>query len=64
MQYRMTRNRPYPPGTPGFDNLEAREGYYIDADSEQEAHAIMASKFPEDSFFGFELQVWKNQKAA
>jgi len=43
--YRITRNAPYPRGSIGFEDLSARQGYYVKARTPQEA----AFKFLKDS---------------
>ena len=56
-QFRLTRPDCYEPGCPGHKDPSARQGYYIDADSEEEALLRMKQRFPEDK--GFDVQVWK-----
>jgi hypothetical protein len=60
-QFRCTRNTPYEKGCPGYDNLSARQGYYITAETEHEAYMEMARRFPGDHL-GFAVQVWKEDR--
>ena len=56
-QYRCTRNQPYQnPHCLGIPDLSARQGYYINAATEQEAIAIMAQLYPDDDA-GFTAQL-------
>lgn len=57
-EYRCTRRRPYPKGTPGFTDPGARQGYYIRAESESEALAKMHDKFPREAVDGFDVSLW------
>lgn len=61
-EYRCTRRTPYGPKTPGFKNLSARQGYYIRAETEQEALTRMREKFPNDAL-EFDAQLWKENIA-
>jgi len=54
-QYRCTRPDLYGPGSLGFDNLSARQGHYIFAESEDEAVQQMVKKFPDDSRFDVQV---------
>lgn len=57
-QYRCTRNQPYVnPKCFGHTNLEARQGFYIKAETEEEAIALMQQEFPYDDM-GFTVQLW------
>ena len=56
-QYRCTREVPYHSGSAGYRDLSARQGYYIDADNEQEAYEEMRKLFPRESLFTVHL--WK-----
>jgi hypothetical protein len=60
--YRCTRNLPYEPGTPGHTDASARQGYYIEAHNESEAHVKMAQKFntEADIFAGFTVTLWRS----
>lgn len=60
-EYRCTRNQPYlNPNCFGHTDLDARQGYYINAGSEQAAIAFMAQLYPTDDA-GFTAQLWKTQ---
>lgn len=48
-EYRCTRNSPYMHECIGKRDLGARQGHYITATSETEAHLKMAEEFPSDS---------------
>jgi hypothetical protein len=43
----------------GYDDLTARQGHYIKADSIEEAWQKMAIKFPEEAEAGFTVQEWR-----
>jgi len=49
--YRVTRRKPYGPGTPGHTDLSARQGYYITAPNAYVVIAMMAHKFPGEDHF-------------
>lgn len=49
MTYRLTRNI-YKEGTLGHSDFTARQGYYIEADSEEEAIKKMKERFPGETF--------------
>lgn len=56
--YLCRRHQPYQnPRCLGYTELSERQGYYIDAASEQEAIAIMGQMHPNDSA-GFTVQLW------
>jgi hypothetical protein len=60
-EYRCTRNQPYlDPKCFGFADMAARQGYYLKAESENEALAQMAQLFPNEVSVGFTAQEWKN----
>jgi hypothetical protein len=59
-EYRCTRNAPYTHPCDGHFELSARNGYYIRAQTAQEARAIMVERFPEETSFGFTVDEWKN----
>ncbi len=48
-RFRVTRDSAYGPGSAGHNDLSAREGHYVKANSEQEALAIVRLRFPFDS---------------
>lgn len=57
-EYRCTSNAPYSnPKCFGYTDLAARQGYYIKAESEQEAIALMQQEFPDDTT-GFTIELW------
>jgi hypothetical protein len=68
-EYRCTRNRIYEsPGCPGHTQLEARQGHYIQADSEADALIAMWESFPDDvewakarGMDAFTATLWKGQ---
>jgi hypothetical protein len=57
-EYRCTRPDCYRGNCPGAGDPLARQGYYIDAKDENEAHNEMREKFPKDSHF--EVRLWKS----
>jgi len=57
-EWRMTRPNLYPEGSLGHDNPSARQGHYIRAASESDAHLEMKKRHPEDSHFDCER--WKD----
>lgn len=58
-EYRCTRNQPYlNPKCFGHTDLEARQGYYLKAESEEDAIALMEQQFPCDTA-GFTAHRWK-----
>lgn len=57
--YRCTRNQPYGKGTPGLTDKKARQGHYIEANSEKEALEKMEKLFPDDTQ-GFTVDVWND----
>ncbi len=58
-EYRCTRNQPYLNlNCFGYTDLESRQGYYIKAESEQDAIAQMAQLYPDDDA-GFTAHLWK-----
>lgn len=60
IEFRMTRRRPYwNCDCPGRKNVRARQGYYIRANTFEEAAQVMREAFPEDTQFGFDGEVWK-----
>lgn len=44
----------------GKNDLSARQGYYIDANSAEEAWQKMAIRFPEEVEAGFTVQEWES----
>jgi len=59
-EYRCTRNSLYTHDCLGRDDTTARQGYYIKADSEEEAWQRMATRFPEEVGAGFTVQEWES----
>jgi hypothetical protein len=57
-EYRCTRNQPYQHECFGKNDLGARQGYYINATSEEEALKVMAAEHPADTA-GFTAELWK-----
>lgn len=57
-EYRLTRRKPYPPGSAGHTDLSAREGYYRHAYNEAEAIQWMKTVFYGEAFHGFDVQLW------
>jgi hypothetical protein len=57
-EYRCTRNADYDCDCYGRDDLTARQGYYIHAESEEEAWQKMAIRYPEETAAGFSVQDW------
>ncbi|KJH70298.1 hypothetical protein UH38_19285 [Aliterella atlantica CENA595] len=58
-EYRCTRNASYSHDCIGHDDLTARQGYYIQASSAEEAWEKMAARFPEETKEGFTVQEWE-----
>lgn len=52
-KYRCTRNAKYLHNCPGRNDVLARQGYYIMANSDEEAWQKMAIVFPEETKIGF-----------
>jgi len=59
-EYRCTRNAPYTHDCLGHDNITARQGYYIEANSPEEAWEKMATRFPGETEEGFTVQEWES----
>lgn len=57
-EYRYTRNASYTCDCTGRDDITARQGYYIHAESEEEAWQIMATRYPKETAAGFTVQDW------
>lgn len=58
-EYRCTRNAPYSHQCLGHNDLSARQGYYITANSQEEAWEKMACRFPEEADEGFTVDEWR-----
>ncbi len=59
-EYRCTRNASYTCDCRGRDDITARQGYYIHAESEEEAMQIMANRYPDETEAGFTIQEWQS----
>ncbi|MEG5049819.1 MULTISPECIES: hypothetical protein [unclassified Microcoleus] len=59
-EYRCTRNAPYSHPCDGRSDRGARNGYYIRAETAQDAMQRMVERFPEETSFGFTVDEWKN----
>jgi hypothetical protein len=59
-EYRCTRNALYSHDCIGRDDLTARQGYYIHANSAEEAWEKMATRFPKETDAGFTVQEWES----
>ncbi|BAZ47097.1 hypothetical protein NIES4102_41430 (plasmid) [Chondrocystis sp. NIES-4102] len=60
-EYRCTRNADYDCDCIGRDDLTVRQGYYIHAESEEEAWQIMAIRYPKETTAGFTVQDWSDR---
>lgn len=58
-EYRCTRNALYAHNCIGYDDITARQGYYIQAATAEEAWERMAIRFPEETSVGFTVQDWE-----
>lgn len=58
-EYRCMRNASYSHQCLGRDDLSARQGYYITANSQEEAWQKMAVRFPEEAGDGFTVEEWQ-----
>ncbi len=55
-EYRCTRPDLYAnPNCPGHNDVTARQGHYVDANSVEDAHREMRRRFPNDSRFDVQL---------
>lgn len=59
-EYRCTRNASYSHDCIGHNDLTARQGYYINAHSAEEAWEKMAIRFPKEAAVGFTVQEWES----
>ncbi|WP_373527432.1 hypothetical protein [Nostoc sp.] len=59
-EYRCTRNALYAHDCTGRDDIRERQGYYIPAESEEEAWEKMAVRFPDETEAGFTVQEWES----
>lgn len=55
-EFRCTCNAQYSHNCLGRDDLTARQGHYIRAESAEEARQIMALRYPEDAEAGFTVE--------
>lgn len=58
-EYRCTRNALYTHDCIGHDDITARQGYYIHANSAESAWEKMAIRFPEEVSASFTVQEWE-----
>lgn len=58
-EYRCTRNALYSHDCIGRDDVTARQGHFLWAESEEEAWQKMATRFPEETAEGFTVQEWE-----
>jgi hypothetical protein len=59
-EYRCTRNASYSHQCIGRHDISARQGYYIQADSIEEAWQKMAIRYPEEASTGFTVEEWQS----
>lgn len=59
-EYRCTRNALYSHDCIGRDDLTARQGHYIHANSAEEAWEKMAIRFPKETEAGFTVEEWES----
>lgn len=59
-EYRCTRNALYSHDCIGRDDITARQGHFLWAESEEEAWQKMATRFPEETEAGFTVQEWES----
>lgn len=62
MHYRLTRPDRYGPGTPGFSNASARQGYYVTAESPEAARAAIREREGFDASERLTVQCWDGGK--
>ena len=58
-EFRLSRPTAYGPGTPGHTDPGARQGYYFQTETKEQAISKMAQSFPNERF---DVQVWKESK--
>lgn len=58
-EYRCTRKKPYEKGSAGYKDTSARVGYFIEAESKEQALEQMKKRFPDDIRYGFDVELWK-----
>jgi hypothetical protein len=59
-EYRCTRNALYSHDCIGHDDITARQGHYIHANSAEEAWEKIATRFPEETEAGFTVEEWES----
>lgn len=59
-EFRCTRNALYSHDCLGRDDITARQGHYIKANSAKEAWEKMAIRYPEETEAGFTIQEWES----
>jgi len=59
-EYRCTRNASYSHNCLGHHDTTARQGYYIQANTDEEAWEKMAMRFPTEVDTGFTVEVWQS----
>lgn len=59
-EFRCTRNALYTHDCTGRDDIRERQGYYINAQTEEEAWEKMASRFPKETEEGFTVERWQS----
>lgn len=59
-QYRCTRNASYSHDCIGRDDITARQGHYVSANSKEEAWRKMAIEYPNEVEAGFTIQEWES----
>lgn len=42
----------------GASDVREKQGHYVKAQSEEEAGQIMATRYPEETLFGFTVEEW------
>ena len=58
-EYRLTRPEAYGPNTYGHTDKSARQGYYVDATTPQEAIEKFKKLYPEFKHSKVDVQLWK-----
>lgn len=59
-EFRCTRNALYQHKCLGQYDLRERQGYYIQAQTSEEAWEKMASRFPQETDVGFSVDPWES----
>ncbi len=64
-EYRVTRPELYPaPSCPGYHDLSARQGHYIEANSPEEARSKFRAKIPEVKDERLDVTLWRSGGAS